>query len=69
MITPENLKKICSLLGIEGGEKERKVARVSCFGGINVKKRSKYNSQSCNNNNWNPHCSSPFYRYYFTRLN
>ena len=48
MITPENLKKICSLLGIEGGEKERKVARVFCFGGINAKRRVEYNTiKSC----------------------
>jgi len=48
MITTENLKKICSLLGIQAGEKEKKVARVFCFGGINTKKRLEYNTiKSC----------------------
>lgn len=43
MVSQENMKKICSILGIEEGEgKEKKVARVLCFGGVNSKKRFEY---------------------------
>lgn len=48
MINQENLRKICSLLGIESGEKEKKVARLFCFGGVNTQKRFLYTTiKSC----------------------
>jgi len=48
LITSENLEKLSSLLGIEIGEREKKVARLFCFGGVNANKRFEYNKiKSC----------------------
>ncbi|MCM8760275.1 MAG: RnfABCDGE type electron transport complex subunit B [Candidatus Omnitrophica bacterium] len=49
MVSEENLQKICSLLGIKIGERERYVARVMCYGGNNAKRRFTYKTiQTCN---------------------
>jgi len=49
MLSEENYKKICSLLGIETKERVRMVARVMCYGGENVKKKFEYTTlKSCN---------------------
>ena len=49
LISSENLEKICSLLGIDNMEKkEKKVAKLFCFGGINAKKKFEYKTiKSC----------------------
>lgn len=48
LLTSENREKICEILGIESGEREKKVARVLCFGGINAKKKFSYQTiKSC----------------------
>ncbi|HPP29587.1 MAG TPA: RnfABCDGE type electron transport complex subunit B [bacterium] len=52
MMSDENLQMICSLLGIQPGERERYVARVFCFGGNNAKKRFDYKTiKTCNATN------------------
>jgi len=48
LLSPENREKICKILGIESEEKERKVARVLCAGGVNAKKRFSFDTiKSC----------------------
>lgn len=49
MMSDENMQKICSLLGIQTGEREKYIARVMCSGGNNAKKRFEYKTiKTCN---------------------
>ena len=48
MLPEEDLKTICSILGIEAKEREKKVARVLCYGGVNAKRKFDYKTlKSC----------------------
>lgn len=48
LLDAENRGKICEILGIEVKEKERKVARVLCFGGVNAKRKFSFDTiKSC----------------------
>lgn len=48
MISKESICEICKLLGIEVKEREKFVARVLCYGGVNVNKRFEYSTiKSC----------------------
>jgi RnfABCDGE-type electron transport complex B subunit len=48
MLDENSFSEICKLLGIEKDKKEKLVARVACYGGINAKKKFEYNTiKSC----------------------
>jgi len=48
MITAENFSGICEILGVEKKDREKMVARVSCFGGDNSRKKFQYGTlRSC----------------------
>ncbi len=49
MLPEEDMGKICSILGIEKKEREKKVARVLCHGGVNAKRKFEYRTiRTCN---------------------
>ena len=48
MLNENSFSEICKLLGLEKGGKEKLVARVCCYGGVNAKKKFEYNTiKSC----------------------
>jgi Predicted NADH:ubiquinone oxidoreductase, subunit RnfB len=48
MLGENSFSEICKLLGLENGKKEKFVARVCCYGGINAKKKFEYSTiKSC----------------------